>query len=218
LEQVLASAEWPERERFRRKLVQRGLDQLSLDELLRDMPSSGWHSKQVPPDRVVLSLQVLQEMPRAAHLLNVCAAVIQQAYALYVSEEEDDPVLRSDDPLLTAASQGDARLLLCAREVLTHHPPDPLGGGTSGTGSAEWTRTLNEAAMPAFKDITTIGEYLAAQERIISDDPYRRARAWTPALPATRHPGVLPAKPLSAARGNTTPPALFVIMPFSARW
>src|SRR5256885_2149674 len=66
-EQFLASAEGPDGERFRRKLVQRGLDQLSLDELLHDMPSSSWHSRQVPPDRVVLSLQVLQGMPQAAH-------------------------------------------------------------------------------------------------------------------------------------------------------
>lgn len=218
LEQFLASAEWPERERFRRRLVQRRLDQLSLDQLLRDMPSSNWHSRQVPPDRVVLSLQVLQGMPQAAHLLDVCVAIIQRAYALYVSEEEDDPVLRSDDPLFTAASQGDSRLLLCAREVLTHHPPDPLGGGTSGTGSAEWTRTLNEAAMPTFKDITTIGEYLAVQERIISDDPYRRARAWTPALPATRLSGLPAATAPSAASGNATALALFVIMPFSEPW
>jgi hypothetical protein len=183
------------------------------------MPRSGWLSRQVPPDRVVLSPQVLREMPEAANLLDVCVAIIQRGYALYISEDDDDPVLRSDDPLLTAASQGDPRLLLCAREVLAHHPPDPLGGGTSGTGSTEWTRTLNEAAMPAFKDITTIGGYLAAQERIISDDPYRRARARTPALPATRLPALHAAPAPAAASGSATArPALFVIMPFSEPW
>jgi len=72
--------------------------------------------------------------------------------------------------------------------------------------------------MRTFKDITTIGEYLAAQEHIISDDPYRRARAWMPALPATRLPG-LPAAPVpSAVRSITAAPTLFVIMPFSEPW
>ena len=219
LAQFLASAEWPERERFRRRLIQRGLDQLSLDELLREMPRSSWHARQVPPDRVVLSLQVLRELPEAADLLDVCVAVIQRAYALYISEDDDDPVLHSDDPLLAAASHGDARLLLCAREVLTQHPPDPLGGGTSGTDSTEWTRALNEAAMPAFKNTTTLHPDLAAQERIISEDPYRRARAWTPTLPATRLPGLHAAPAPSAAAGNAPACAdLFVIMPFSDPW
>ncbi len=88
LAQFLASAEWPERERFRRTLVQRGLDKLNLDELLRDMPRSSWPTRQIPPDRVVLSFQVLQELPGAADLLNVCVAVIQRAYALYCSEAD----------------------------------------------------------------------------------------------------------------------------------
>ncbi len=159
LAQFLASAEWPERERFRRTLVQRGLDKLNLDELLRDMPRSSWPTRQIPPDRVVLSFQVLQELPGAADLLNVCVAVIQRAYALYCSEA-DDPVLDSHDAVLTAASHDDARLLLCARELLTQHPPGPLGGGTAGTGSTEWTRTLNEAAIPAFNGAVEVGQGL----------------------------------------------------------
>ena len=219
LAQFLASAEWPERERFRRTLVQRGLDKLNLDELLRDMPRSSWPARQIPPDRVVLSFQVLQELPGAADLLNVCVAVIQRAYALYCSEA-DDPVLDSHDPVLTAASHDDARLLLCARELLTQHPPGPLGGGTAGTGSTEWARTLNEAAIPAFKNITTIDEYLAAQEHIISADPYRRAGAWKPALPAIRLPGLrATASAPPAMRDDALARAdLFVIMPFSEPW
>ena len=78
-----------------------------------------------------MSLQVLQGQPEAAELLDVCVAVIQRAYALYISVDDDEPVLRSDDPLLAAGSHGDAHLLLCAWEVLTQHPPGPLGGGTS---------------------------------------------------------------------------------------
>jgi hypothetical protein len=219
LGQFLTSAEWPERERFRRTLVQRGLDQLSLDEVLSSMPTSSWPARQLPPDRVVLSLQVLQDLQAALPLLKLCVAITQRAYVLYCSEDEDDPVLRSEDPLLQAASHGDSHLLLCAREILTQHPPGPLGGGTAGTDSTEWTRTLNEAAIPAFKDITTIDDYIAAQERIISDDPYRRASGWRPALPATHLPGLRATGPPPAV-GDSTPAHadLFVIMPFSEPW
>jgi hypothetical protein len=213
LDEFLRSAEWPQRERFRRKLVQRELDQLNLDELLHDMPKSQWESRQLPPDRIVLSLQVLQELTEAQALLGVCVVIIQRAYALYRSEEEDDPVLRSDDPLLVAAAKGDAQLLLCAREVLDQHPPDPLGGGTGGTSATEWTRMLNEAAAPSFKGVASIDDYLIAQERIISDDPYRRARG--------------PAQPLESFASSAVPVAaetplgpaeLFVIMPFTEAW
>jgi hypothetical protein len=81
LAEFLDLAQWPERERFCRRLVQHGLDQLSLNELLRDMPRSSRAARQIPPDRVVLSLQVLRELPEAADLLDVCVAVIQRAYA-----------------------------------------------------------------------------------------------------------------------------------------
>jgi hypothetical protein len=213
LEEFLESAKWPERERFRRKLVQRDLNHLSLDELFRDMPKSHWESRQFPPDRIVLSLQVLKELPEAQALLGVFVAIVQRAYALYRSEDEDDPVLSSDDPSLVAAAAGDAHLLLCAREVLDQHPPDPLGGGTAGTDATEWTRTLNDAAIPAFKDVASINDYLAAQERIINDDPYRRARQ--PAQPLETF-----ASPATSADPNRPPsPAeLFVIMPFSEAW
>src|SRR5262249_39087160 len=61
--------------------------------------------------------------------------------------------------------------------------------------------------------------YLTAQERIISEDPYRRAKAWTPALPATRLPGPRAAPAPSHAAGGTPARAgLFVIMPFSEPW
>jgi hypothetical protein len=83
LGQFLTSAEWPERERFRRTMVQRGLDQLSLDEMLSSMPRSNWLARQFPPDRVVLSLQVLQDLQAATDLLNVSVAITQRAYALY---------------------------------------------------------------------------------------------------------------------------------------
>jgi hypothetical protein len=42
LDEFLASAEWPERERLLCKLVRRELDHLSLDQLIQDMPKSSW--------------------------------------------------------------------------------------------------------------------------------------------------------------------------------
>jgi hypothetical protein len=80
LEEFLETAQWPERERFRRKLTQRGLDDLSLDELLRDMPRSSWQRRVGIPDRVILSLQVLQQMPTAKSLLDACMAIVRRAY------------------------------------------------------------------------------------------------------------------------------------------
>ena len=66
--------------------------------------------------------------------------------------------------------------------MLSQHPPSPLGGGTAGKDTTEWTRSLNDAAIPAFKGVASIDDYLAAQERLISQDPYRRARP-LPSLP-----------------------------------
>ncbi len=66
LDEFLASARWPERERFRRRFTQRGLGNLNLDDLLRDMPRSSWGTVQQIPDRVVLTMQVLRELPAAA--------------------------------------------------------------------------------------------------------------------------------------------------------
>jgi hypothetical protein len=218
LDEFLATAQWPERERFRRKLTQRGLDDLSLDEMLQDMPRSPWGRNMVVPDRIVLSLQVLQELPKAKTLLDVCMAIVGRAYEQYSSETVDDPVLRSGDPVLLSAAGGDAGLLLRAREVLGQHPPGPLGGGGSGIDSTEWTRMLNDAAMPAFRGIATVGDYLAAQERIIGDD--RRVYGRVPAMPKLSPFGAVLTQPTqtspSAASAATS--ELFVIMPFSEAW
>ena len=180
LGEFLASVEWPEREQFRRQLAQRGLDELSVDELLLEMPRSDWGFRQYPPERIVLSLQVLQELPEAKPLLDACVGIIQKSYALYRSVETD-PVIRGDDPSL--ADSFGMYWLLRAREVLSQHPPSPLNGGTAGKDTTEWTRSLNNAAIPAFKGVASIDDYLAAQERLISQDPYRRARP-LPSLPS----------------------------------
>jgi hypothetical protein len=217
LDGFLASGAWPERERFRRGLVQRELD-VSLDDLIHEMPKSPWESRQFPPDKIVLSLQVLQHVAGAQPLLDVCVAMTRRAYALYRADDDDQPVLHSDDPVLLAAAGGDEHLLMCAREVLGQHPPSPLGGGTSGAGTTEWTCWLNEATLSGFKDITSIEDYLAAQQRIISADPYRRSQQRS-ALPVSPFAGLTtpPAQPQSAqaSPGSTE---IFVIMPFSEPW
>jgi hypothetical protein len=205
LQDFLATAEWPEREPFRRKLVQRGLD-LSLDELLQNMPRSHWESRYSPPERVVLPFQVLKELPDARELLAVCVAIVVRAYELYRSEE-DEPTLRSDDPALLAAAHGDAKLLLCAREVVGQHSPHPLGGGTSGTDSTEWTRTLNHATVPAFKKATSLDGYLLAQERIITEERSRSGHV-SDRLPSE-------AAPAEALASRVD---LFVLMPFTQPW
>lgn len=78
--------------------MQRDLHDLSLDELTHDMPRSPWESRQLPPEQIVLSLQVLMQMSEAQPLLAVCVAMTQRAYELYRAEDQDEPELRSDDP------------------------------------------------------------------------------------------------------------------------
>ena len=211
LDNFLVSVEWPERERFRRQLVQRGLDELSLDELLLEMPRSHWESRQFPPDRIVLSLQVLQELDKTQPLLDACVAIIQKAYALYRSPEHD-PVIRGNDPSL--ADVFGMYWLLRAREVLSQHPPSPLGVGTRGTDSTEWTRSLNEAAIPAFKNVASIDDYLAAQERLVASNRSRQ-----PEFPVRTSAGPTAfAAQLAVAEAAPGPAELFVIMPFSEAW
>jgi hypothetical protein len=214
LDDFLVSVEWPERERFRRQLVQRGLDELSLDELLLEMPGSHWESRQFPPDRIVLSLQVLQELDKTQPLLDACVGIIQKAYALYRSHEHD-PVISSNDFSLAAAFG--PYWLLRAREVLSQHPPSPLGGGTAGKDTTEWTRSLNDAAISAFKDVASIDDYLAAQERLISQDPYRRARP-LPSLPYQAGRTVVLGEHSRGSETVSGPAELFVVMPFSETW
>jgi hypothetical protein len=217
LGEFLHSAQWPEREWLRRRLTQRGLDHLNPDDLLRDMPRSGWERVPLVPDRVVLSLQVLRELPAAAPLLEVCVAMVRRAYELYSTDTADEPQLRSDDPALLSAAAGDPGLVLRAREVLDQNPPDPLGGGGSGTESTDWYRLLNEAAMPAFKDIQTLDDYLAAQAAIIAGDRRRFPR---PAAPSLTPPlaGLAPRLGLAVPVRPTATTGIFVIMPFGESW
>lgn len=182
LDEFLSTAQWPERERFRRRLTQLGLGDVNLDEMWRDMPRSRWEQATLVPDRIVLSLQALQEMPKAKPLLDTCMAIVRRAYELYGSDI-DNPELRSDDPALVSAAGGEAFPLLCAREVLDQHRPDPLGGGGAGTDSTDWYRMLNDAAMPAFKDVVTVDDYLGAQAKIIAND--REIYGRVPLLPPT---------------------------------
>jgi len=217
LGEFLDSAQWPEREWLRRRLTQRGLDHLNLDDLLREMPRSGWGRVPLVPDRVVLSLQVLRELPAAAPLLKVCVAMVRRAYELYSTDTADEPQLRSDDPALLSAAAGDPGLVLRAREVLDQHPPDPLGGGGSGTEPTDWYRLLNEAAMPAFKDIQTLGDYLAAQATIIAGDRKRFPR---PAGPLLTQPlaGLTSRMELAVPARSAATTRIFVIMPFGESW
>lgn len=173
LDEFLQTAQWPQRERFRRKLTQRALGDLSLEEMLQTMPRSSWERNMAVPDQIILSLQVLQELPEAKALLDVCMAIVKRAYELYSSDTHDDLKLRSDDPVLLSAAGGDPGLLLRALEVLDQHPPNPLGGGGSGPDSTTWSRWLHEAVMPAFGGVTTVQDYIAAQARIA--DESRRA-------------------------------------------
>jgi predicted nucleotide-binding protein len=62
-------------------------------------------------------------------------------------------------------------LLFCALEVLDQHPPGPLGGGGSNSDSGTWFRGLHEAVMPAFRGVTTVKDYLAAQAGITNRTP-----------------------------------------------
>lgn len=217
LEEFLTSTQWPERERFRRTLVQKGLHDISLEEFLREMPRSSWEQTPLVPDRVVLSLQVLRELPRAKSLLDLCLAMVTRAYELYSSDKEEEPELRSSDPKLLSAADGDSVLMICAWEVLDQHPPSPLGGGGVGTDPRDWQRRLNEAAIPAFRTVTTLDDYLAAQEKIITGA--REASGWTHAV-RIGSPITTTAfrDSRAASQPDTAPAELFVIMPFGEAW
>ena len=213
----LATAEWPERERFRRRLVQLSIDELSVDEMLRSMPMPRWQSRQFQPERVMLSLDVLAALPEAREVLNACVAITRRAYELYCSEDDEHPELRSDDPALLSAARGDAHLLLCAREILSQNPPHSLGGGSAGTSTDEWARGLNDAAMPAFKNVDTITDYLADQERLVLQDRHRFDWPPEPASDLFGVAGLATSDPLPVRSVSETVNA-FVVMPFSQLW
>jgi hypothetical protein len=198
LDEFLATAQWPQRERFRRQLSQGGLGHLDLDEMWRNMPRSPWEQATSVPDRIVLSLQALQEMSKARPLLDTCIAIARRAYELYLSDTVE-PRLRSDDPVLLSAAGGDALLLLCAREVLDQHRPDPMGVG-EGLDSTDWYRMLNDAVMSAFKGVVTVDDYLDVQAKIIASDRKIYGRASLPPRPSSvGGAAVQPAQPSAAS-------------------
>jgi len=205
LAEFLSSARWPVREQFRRKLVQRKLDYLNFDQLIHDMPISPWETRRGAPERIVLSLQVLLEMVEAQRLLGVCVKIVNLAYELYLSDQDAEPLLISEDPALVAAADGDEHLLFRALAVLDQHPPSPLeesafGLATPAADPSHWSRRLNHETVHAFKGVTSIGDYLAAQQRVISSGA-------TPPAVAT--------ETTANAVSRTD---VFVIMPFSEPW
>lgn len=205
LDAFLTTGEWPERERFRRQLVQQGIDE-DLERLLQTMPRAPWVTQPIIPERVMLPLVVLRYVPRAEPLLRVCVAIVCRAYELYRTPDIDVPVLRSDDPVLVGAAGNDGMVLRLAREVLDQsRPPGVLAGGSTGTDPTEWTNTLNDAAMPGFGGVESIDGYLSAQARMMAEArrPLRGAAAEV-ALPE------LPASPSTLE--------VFVLMPFREPW
>ena len=174
LAEFLETGQWPERERFRRKLTQRGLGDLSLEEMLRTMPKPFWEQKAALPNQVILSLQALQELPEAEALVDVLIAIVQRAYELYSSDTDDALKLQSDDPVLVSVAEGDAGLLRRALQVLDQHPPNPLGGWASPSpDSTPWSRWLYQTVMPAFGGVTTIRGYIGAQAKILREQMLR---------------------------------------------
>jgi hypothetical protein len=166
LVEFLRTTQWPQRAPFRRKLNQKKLHDPSLEQMLDAMPRSFWERNMATPDQFILTLQALQELPKAQALLGVCMAIVQRAYQLYSSDTDDELKLQSDDSVLLSAAGGDADLLLCALEVLDQHPPSPLGGGGSNPDSGTWFKWLHEDVMPDFREVATVQDYLAAQGRI----------------------------------------------------
>jgi hypothetical protein len=220
LDEFLQTAQWPQRERFRRTLTQRGLGDLSLEEMLHRMPRSSWDANTAVPDQIILSLQVLEELPKAKKLLDVAMAMVRRAYELYSSDTDDadDLKLRSDDPVLLSAAGGDAGLLLRALKILDQHSPHPLGGGGSNPDSGTWSRWLHQAVMPAFKDVATVKDYLTAQAKIIDND--RKIYGPVAELLGRSFFGTAAsqAAQTTAPAATATTADFFVIMPFGQAW
>jgi hypothetical protein len=218
LDEFLQTAQWPQRERFRRTLTQRGLGDLNLEEMLRRMPRSPWERNMLVPDQIILSLQVLEELPKAKNLLDVSMAMVRRAYELYSSDTEDDLKLWSDDPALLSAAGGDAGLLLRALEILDQHSPNPLGGGGSDPDSGTWSRWLHQAVMPAFKDVATVKDYLVAQAKIIDNDRMIYGPVADFLKPSSSGAVASQAARTTAPAATTTTADFFVIMPFGQAW
>ena len=157
----------------------------------------------VVPERVILPLVVLRLMPDADPLLQVCAAIVRRAYALYRDPDIDLPVLQGDDPDLVAAAGGDGMLVRLAKEVLDRSTPRVFAGGhTDPTEPTAWDGYLNEAAMPGFAQVQTIDDFVAAQDRIMRET-YERGGHWPSGQPVA---------------SATKQLKVFVLMPFSEPW
>jgi hypothetical protein len=92
-----------------------------------------------------------------------------------------------------------------------------LGGGGSGTDDTDWQRLLNDAAMPAFKDVETLDDYLAAQAAIIADSRQRFPRPTAPPI-SSPLAGLAPRMGLAVPARARAATGIFVLMPFSESW
>ena len=124
------------------------------------------------PDQVILSLQVLQELPKAEALLAVCMAMVQRAGTKWYSS----------DTMMISSCGAMTRLCCPPPEVMQAWCSAPLRYSTTflptrsaaagaGPDATTWSRWLHQAVMPAFKDVATVREYLSAQAKIIGRAP-----------------------------------------------
>ena len=225
LEEFLLRGEWPERAPFRRRLAQLGHDEIDVDDMTRELPRFAWEpeARQTwPPssDRIQLGLQVLRELPAAKPLLDTCIAIVRWCYLQYKAEGPLPTIERPDghlegnggrDESLLATAGGDKVVLSRALDVLASHRPSVLEDRVWVGGRVEsWM--VNLRTIPNFKSVTTVDDYIAAQER---NTPTGRKRwsTWPTSDAQSWYADDLP-----TVQGQSGPVEIFVVMPFSEPW
>jgi len=186
-----ATGQWPQLEVLQREFDRR-TEQVDVRQLIDEMPRPPGAAPAADQMGCVIPIALLRYMPEAERYLRVCAAIVRKAVDLYMNSDASPLNIRSDDSDLVEEADGELDVVVRAGQLLYSAYPRPFPQALADHQS--WL-LLADGSARAFRDVTTINDYLDRQSVIRARD-----------LPGAAH------------HTKSGQKELFVMMPFVELW